>query len=166
MRVLGIDPGSYATGYGVLDQLGGRLREVASGAVRPPRDRSFLRRLSDIHEALAELLTRYRPDEVAVENPFHSRNARTALQLGQARAAALLPAVKLGVPVFEYAPREVKLAVVGYGQAEKEQVARMVAILLSLSVTPTPFDASDALAVAICHVHRQVGLRRLQTSLA
>lgn len=166
MRVLGIDPGSYATGYGVLDQLGGRLREVASGAVRPPRDRSFLHRLSDIHEALAELLTRYRPDEVAVENPFHSRNARTALQLGQARAAALLPAVKLGVPVFEYAPREVKLAVVGYGQAEKEQVARMVAILLSLSVTPTPFDASDALAVAICHVHRQVGLRRLQTSLA
>lgn len=166
MRILGIDPGSYATGYGVLDQLGGRLREVASGAVRPPRDRPFLRRLSDIHEALSELLTRYLPDEVAVENPFHSRNARTALQLGQARAAALLPAVKIGVPVFEYAPREVKLAVVGYGQAEKEQVARMVAILLSLPVPPTPFDASDALAVAICHAHRQVGLRRFQTSLA
>jgi crossover junction endodeoxyribonuclease RuvC len=103
-----------------------------------------------------------RPDEVAVENPFLSRNFRSALQLGQARAAALLPAVRAGIPVFEYAPRLIKLAVVGHGAAEKEQVARMVTLLLGLPGPPTPLDAADALAVAICHANRSAGLRRLK----
>ena len=162
MRILGLDPGSYATGYGVVDQAGKRLQEIDSGAICPPRTGHFLQRLSQIHEALAELLLRFHPDEVAVENPFHALNAKIAIQLGHARAAALLPVVKAGVPVFEYAPREVKLAVTGHGQAEKAQVARMVAILLDRSCPPVSSDASDALAVAICHAHRQAGLRRLK----
>ena len=162
MRILGLDPGSYATGYGVVDQSGTRLEEIDSGAIRPPRDGHFLRRLSEIHEALAELLLKFHPDEVAVENPFHARNAKIAIQLGHARAAVLLPVVKAGVPVFEYAPREVKLAVTGHGQAEKVQVARMVAVLLGMSRSPDSSDASDALAVAICHAHRQAGMRRLK----
>ncbi len=167
MRILGIDPGSYATGYGVVDQLGGKLLEVGCGAIQPARRRHFLQRLSEIHEALSEVVARFRPDEVAVENPFHALNSKSAIQLGQARAAALLPVVKAGVPVFEYAPREVKLAVVGYGHAEKDQVARMVAHLLSRPPRPAApsFDASDALAVAICHAHRQAGLRNLQKHL-
>jgi crossover junction endodeoxyribonuclease RuvC len=102
------------------------------------------------------------PDAIAVENPFLSRNVRSALQLGQARAAALLPAAKAGIPVFEYAPRQVKVAVVGHGDAEKGQVARMVMVLLSLPSAPTPLDAADALAVAICHAHHSAGLRRLK----
>jgi len=162
LRILGLDPGSYATGYGVVNQSGTRLEEIDSGAIRPPRDGHFLRRLSEIHETLSELLLKFHPDEVAVENPFHARNAKIAIQLGHARAAALLPVVKAGVPVFEYAPREVKLAVTGHGQAEKAQVARMVAVLLGRSRPPDSSDASDALAVAICHAHRQAGLGRLK----
>jgi crossover junction endodeoxyribonuclease RuvC len=162
LRILGLDPGSYATGYGVVDQTGAGLEEIDSGAIHPPREDPFLRRLSEIHEALTELLLRFRPDEVAVENPFHARNSKIAIQLGHARAAALLPAVKAGVPVFEYAPREVKLAVTGHGQAEKSQVAKMVAVLLGRSRPADSSDASDALAVAICHAHRQAGMRRLK----
>lgn len=166
MRILGIDPGSYSTGYGLVEDSGGRLKEIESGAIRPGRQKEFLLRLSEIHDALSDLIDRARPDEVAVENPFLARNFRSVLQLGQARAAALLPAVKAGVTVFEYAPRQVKLAVVGHGEAEKEQVARMVALLLGLSAIPAPLDATDALAVAICHAHRSTGLRRLQKSQA
>lgn len=166
MRILGIDPGSYSTGYGLVEDSEGRLREIESGAIRPGRQKEFLLRLSEIHDVLSGLIDRARPDEVAVENPFLARNFRSALQLGQARAAALLPAVKAGVPVFEYAPRHIKMAVVGHGEAGKEQVARMVALLLGLSAVPAPLDATDALAVAICHAHRSTGLRRLQKSLA
>jgi crossover junction endodeoxyribonuclease RuvC len=165
-RILGIDPGSHSTGYGLLEESGGRLREIESGAIRPGRDKQFLHRLSDIHEALSGLVIRFKPDAVAVENPFLARNVRSAMQLGEARAAALLPAVRAGIPVFEYAPRHVKAAVVGHGGAEKAQVARMVALLLGLSDLPTPLDATDALAVAICHANRSSGLRRLQKSLA
>jgi len=166
VRILGIDPGSYATGYGVVDHSMGRLREVECGAIRPHSKKQFLQRLAEVHEALSLILIRFRPDEVAVENPFHARNAKTAIQLGGARAAALLPVVKAGIPVFEYAPREVKLAVVGYGHAEKVQVARMVAVLLNRPLPPRPFDAADALAVAICHAHRQTNLRLSQQNLA
>jgi crossover junction endodeoxyribonuclease RuvC len=162
LRILGIDPGSYSTGYGVVEDSSGRLAEIESGALRPDRRKDFLHRLSEIHEALAALISRILPDEVAVENPFLSRNVRSALQLGQARAAALLPVARAGIPVFEYAPRQVKVAVVGHGNAEKEQVARMVTALLSLPAPPTPLDVTDALAVAICHAHYSAGLRRLK----
>lgn len=162
MRILGIDPGSYCTGYGVVDEWAGRLTKVECGTVSPDRKKDFLLRLSEIHEGLVGIISRVVPDEVAVENPFLSRNFKSVLQLGQARAAALLPAAKAGIPVFEYAPRQVKVAVVGHGNAEKSQVARMVTVLLGLGNPPRSLDATDALAVAICHVHHVSGQRKLK----
>jgi crossover junction endodeoxyribonuclease RuvC len=162
LRILGIDPGSVATGYGVVEERVGRLREIESGVIRPGRNLPFLSRLSLINDQIAILLERLHPDEVAVENPFLHRNVHSLLQLGQARAAALLPAARAGLTVFEYAPRQIKLAVVGSGGAEKTQVARMVALLLGRPPDPAPLDATDALAVAICHAHQSAGLRRLE----
>ena len=145
-----------------MEDSSGRLVEVECGALCPNRRNDFFHRLSEIHEAITALIARILPDEIAVENPFLSRNVRSALQLGQARAAALLPAAKAGIPIFEYAPRQVKMAVVGHGDAEKGQVAKMVVLLLSLPSPPTPLDVTDALAVAICHAHSSAGLRRLK----
>ena len=166
MRILGIDPGSFATGYGVIEERAGNLQQLECGTIRPSRRSPFLQRLSEINLALTEIVRRHSPREVAVENPFYHRNVKTLLQLGQARAAALLPAAHAGLPVFEYAPREIKLAVAGYGNAEKEQVARMVSLLLGRTGPTASLDATDALAVAICHIHQSRSLRRLQKSNA
>ena len=166
MRILGIDPGSLATGYGVVEEQAGSVKRIECGTVRPPRGTPFHKRLSDIHEALSVILQRLAPDEVAVENPFYHKNVHSLLQLGQARAAALLPAIRAGIPVFEYAPREIKQAVAGHGNAEKRQVARMVAMLLRESEPLSSLDSSDALAVAICHAHRSHGARRYLKTLA
>ena len=166
MRILGIDPGSFATGYGVVEEKSGKIHDLEFGIVRPSRDHAFLLRLSEIHDAFVVIVERLAPDEIAVENPYLHRNVRSMLQLGQARAAALLPAVRAGLPVFEYAPREIKLAVAGHGNAEKQQVARMVSLLLGRSASRPSGDAADALAAAICHSHRSQSLRRLQKSLA
>lgn len=166
MRILGIDPGSYATGFGLVEETSRALEGVESGVIHPPARHDFLQRLLYIHDEMDRMLDRLRPDQVAVENPFVARNPRSAMLLGQARAAALLPAAKRGLPVFEYAPRQVKLAVVGHGQAEKTQVARMVAVLLKTTTPPKTLDASDALAVAVCHAFRQAGLKKLTTRSA
>jgi len=166
LRILGIDPGSFATGYGIVDEKAGRIREIECGAIRPGRRHPFLSRISEIYDTLTEIVQRLSPQEVAVENPFYHRNVRSMLQLGQARAAALLPVIRAGLPVFEYSPREVKLAVAGHGNAEKQQVARMVSLLLSRSASPASLDAADSLAVAICHAHRSQSLKRLNKSLA
>ena len=139
--------------------------QVECGSIVPGRHRAFLIRLSDIHDAVAEIVERFSPQEVAVETPFYHRNVRSMLQLGQAKAVALLPAIRAGLPIFEYAPRQIKLAVAGHGNAEKRQVSRMVSLLLG-SASPESTDASDALAVAICHAHRSQSLRRLKKSLA
>lgn len=153
MRVFGIDPGSVRTGYGCVDVSGTRYRLVTCGAIATPAGASFPDKLFAIHEALCAVLAESRPSHVAVENVFHAHNSRSALILGQARGVALLAARQAGVEIAEYAPAEVKRAIVGYGRAEKQQVQRMVALLLGLAEAPKPFDASDALAVAICHVH-------------
>ncbi|MCI0568156.1 MAG: crossover junction endodeoxyribonuclease RuvC [Acidobacteria bacterium] len=166
MRILGIDPGSFVTGYGVVEEKFGKIHNLEFGIIRPARDHAFLLRLSEIYDAFVIIVERLAPDEIAVENPFYHRNVKSMLQLVQARAAALLPAVRAGLPVFEYAPREIKLAVAGTGNAEKEQVARMVALLLGHTAAPPSGDAADALAAAICHSHRSQSLRRLQKSLA
>jgi crossover junction endodeoxyribonuclease RuvC len=166
LRILGIDPGSFATGYGIVEEKSGKICYLECGTIRPARRLQFLQRLVEIQNALAEVVHRLAPDEVAVENPFFHRNVKSMLQLGQARAAALLPAVQAGLPVFEYAPRQIKLAVAGSGNAEKMQVARMVSLLLGPSASPTTLDAADALATAICHAHRTQSLRRLPKSLA
>lgn len=153
MRVFGIDPGSERTGYGCVETDGTRHRLVACGAVTARTADGFADRLARIHRELAVLLAECRPDFVAIENLFHANNVRSALKLGHARGVAMLAAVQAGCPVVEYTPAEIKRSVVGYGRAEKHQVARMIALLLGLTEPPKPFDASDALAVAICHLH-------------
>lgn len=153
MRIFGIDPGSVRTGYGCVESDGSRHRLVSCGAIAAPARLPFPERLLVIHASLSRLLAESRPDAVAVEALFHAVNARSALQLGHARGVALLAATQAGLPVSEYAPAEVKRAVVGYGRAEKHQVQQMIRLLLGLDEVPGPFDASDALAVAICHLH-------------
>ena len=153
MLILGIDPGSNATGYGMVESRAGRLLAVSYGMIVPPRGQAFLQRLPALAAFLETLIERVRPDVAAVEDLFHARNSRVALQLGHVRGAVLLPLLKAGIPIAEYAPRLVKKAVTGYGAAEKDQVRRMVRILLGLRGPSPDFDASDALAVAICHAH-------------
>jgi crossover junction endodeoxyribonuclease RuvC len=154
VRVFGIDPGSARTGYGCVQSDGTRHRLVACGAISLPKTNSFPQKLQVIHVELAKLLSLHRPDCVAIENLFHAANARSALRLGHARGVAMLAAVEAGVPIIEYTPTEVKQSVVGYGRAEKSQVQMMIQLLLGLSAPPTPYDASDALAIAICHLHK------------
>ena len=158
MKIFGIDPGSERTGYGCVETEGSRYRIITSGAIRTSASASFPEKLLKIHAGLAALLGECQPDCVAIENLFYSNNARSALKLGHARGVAMLAAVQSGVPVFEYTPAEVKRAVVGYGRAEKHQVQQMVTLILGLATLPTPFDASDALAIAICHSHSQAPL--------
>ena len=158
MRIVGIDPGSERTGFGCVETDGRRHRLVTCGAITAAAGDSFPDRLARIYRELSSLLTRTRPECVAVESVFHAANARSALKLGHARGVALLAAVEAGCSVVEYSPAEVKRAVVGYGRAEKRQVQQMIKLLLGLEKAPSPYDASDALAVAICHVH-QAGLK-------
>ena len=157
MRVFGIDPGSARTGYGCVASDGQRHELVMCGAVRADAGATFPDQLSIIFRSLSALLADCRPDCVAIENLFHSVNARSALKLGHARGVAMLAAVEAGVPVVEYSPAEIKRAVVGYGRAEKTQVGQMVKMLLGLAHVPRPHDAADALAVAICHLHAAGG---------
>ena len=155
MRVFGIDPGSERTGYGCVETDGSRHRIVVCGAISSAALTSFPDKLHRIHSQLTIILAECRPACVAIENVFYSVNARSALKLGHARGVAMLAAVEAGVPVFEYTPAEIKRAVVGYGRADKAQVQQMIKLLLGLTEVPSPHDAADALAVAICHVHAQ-----------
>jgi crossover junction endodeoxyribonuclease RuvC len=161
VRIFGIDPGSERTGYGCVESDGRRHVLLACGAVAAPPGDTFPNRLARIHSELSALLTSYRPDCVAIENLFHAANVRSALKLGHARGVAMLAAVEAGCDVVEYTPAEIKRAVVGYGRAEKQQVGQMVKLLLGLGAAPTPHDAADALAVAICHLHsmKPAGMR-------
>jgi len=156
VTIFGIDPGSDRTGYGCVETSGSRHRLVISGAIVSSSIRSFPEKLLKIHCGLAILLKECRPECVAIENVFHGVNARSALKLGHARGVAILAAVEAGLPVFEYTPAEIKRAVVGNGRAEKHQVQQMVKLLLRLEQIPSPDDAADALAVAICHSHSRL----------
>jgi crossover junction endodeoxyribonuclease RuvC len=153
VRVFGIDPGSIRTGYGCVDSDGTRHRLVACGAVSVGGHDGLPHRLKAIHDGLLEQLSACRPDCVAIESLFHAHNVKSALVLGHARGVAVLASVQAGVPLIEYSPTEIKMAVTGYGRAEKSQLQQMVQLLLGLDTPPTPHDASDALAVAICHAH-------------
>jgi crossover junction endodeoxyribonuclease RuvC len=155
VRVFGIDPGSERTGYGCIETDGRSHRLITCGAITALPADGLPQRLSRIYRELTSLLHSSRPDCVAIEDLFHAVNARSALKLGHARGVAMLAAVEAGCTVVEYTPAEVKRAVVGYGRAEKQQVQMMVKLLLGLAAAPTPHDASDALAVAICHVHSE-----------
>jgi crossover junction endodeoxyribonuclease RuvC len=158
VKIFGIDPGSERTGYGCIEAAGGRHHLVICGSLSAPAGSSFPEKLRHIHVGLGALLARHHPDCVAVENIFYARNVRSALKLGHARGIALLAAAEAGLPVAEYAPTEIKLAVVGFGRAEKQQVQQMIKLLLGLDAVPSPHDASDALAVAICHLHTATGI--------
>jgi crossover junction endodeoxyribonuclease RuvC len=153
VRVFGIDPGSQRTGYGCVDSDGRRHHLVRCGAVMASQAGGFPERLAAIYRELSRLIAECHPECVVIENVFHATNVRSALKLGHARGVAMLAAVEAGLPVVEYSPAEVKRAVVGYGRAEKVQIQQMVKLLLRLERVPTPHDAADALAVAICHLH-------------
>jgi crossover junction endodeoxyribonuclease RuvC len=165
VRIFGIDPGSERTGYGCVETDGRRHHLVVCGAIAAPPGDTFPNRLARIHAELSALLASCRPDCVAIENLFHAVNVRSALKLGHARGVAMLAAVEAGCEVVEYTPAEIKRAVVGYGRAEKQQVGQMVKLLLGLTAAPSPHDAADALAVAICHLHSVPPLGRLKAVL-
>ncbi len=162
MIVLGIDPGTASTGYGVVESTGSRLRALASGVIATTPREPLERRLARIHAGVGELLDGHRPDALAIEELYFGANARTAFAVGQARGVVLLAAGARGVPTRSYTPQQVKDAVCGSGRAQKEQVARMVARLTGLAALPAPDHAADALAVAICDVNRAPLLRALE----
>ncbi len=164
IRIIGIDPGSAATGWGVIDCIGARLAFVASGVIRPPRPLARPERLAHIFAALRTLIDEHRPAEAAVEATFVNANPQDALVLGEARGVALLAPAAAGIAVAEYATNSVKKAVTGRGHAAKEQVQTMVRVLLPASGEQAA-DAADALAVAICHAHCR-GAKALEHKLA
>ena len=151
MKVVGIDPGTAACGYGIVHESHGRLKGIDHGWWRSPPNERIELRLMRIYEGVADLIAQHRPDAVVLEESFVGVDARTALFVGQARGAVLVAAARAGVPCTEYSPSAVKHAVCGYGRAEKAQVQRMVKAILGLHDLPTPNHAADALAVAICH---------------
>lgn len=164
VRILGIDPGSRLTGFGVLDFDADKPCYVASGAVNSI-DGAFPQRLKRIFDAVSIIVAEYRPDALSIESVFVHKNPGSALKLGHARSAALCATFSLDIEVFEYAPREIKQAVVGSGAASKEQVQHMVTAMLQLSAAPSP-DAADALAAALCHGHQRRVLQQLEQHAA
>ena len=163
IRILGIDPGSRMTGYGVIEVQGGRTLYIASGCVRMA-DEDFPQRLRTIFEGLGEVVDRYRPTATAIEKVFVQRNVDSALKLGQARGAAICAVVSRSLPIAEYSPTQIKQALVGRGAAAKEQVKHMVKILLQIDESPQE-DAADALACALCHSHTQQTMGRMPAAV-
>jgi crossover junction endodeoxyribonuclease RuvC len=161
MRILGIDPGSETTGWGVIEDDGRHYRLVECGTVRASTAQKFPARLLRIAKALEEIIERHSPDACAIEDGFLATNVKVTLKLGQVRGVAMLVAERAALEIHEYSPRLVKQTVVGHGNAEKFQVQQMVKTLLSLRSVPEPHDAADALAVAICHFHHARSAQRL-----
>jgi crossover junction endodeoxyribonuclease RuvC len=163
MLVIGIDPGTASTGYGVVRQTQeGELDAVDFGVISTTPDEPMPQRLQKIFVELQELLAKHQPESGAVEKLFFQRNVKTAISVGQARGVVLLTLAEAGIPVDEYAPMEIKQAIIGYGGADKQQVQDMVKALLGMAERPHPDDAADALAVAICHLHSSATRRRME----
>jgi crossover junction endodeoxyribonuclease RuvC len=154
MRILGIDPGTMVTGFGIVDDIRGKLSSVGYGTIEGRRKDSFPDRLKIMFDGLNKAIEDYKPEQIALESAFYGKSVKAAIKIGEARGVAILCAALAEIPLFEYAPTEVKMAVVGFGSAQKMQVSKMVKILLSLSEVPEKYDATDALAIAICHCHR------------
>ena len=165
MRVMGIDPGSLCTGYGIVEETGGRLTSIHFGSIASKSKSPFAHRLKTIYDGLASVMEEFQPDTVAVEEVFFATNPKSTLKLGQTRGVALLAAAKADITLAEYSPLEVKQSVVGYGRADKRQVRDMVTAILKLKAKPEPLDVSDALAVAICHLHSYQARARLKTGV-
>lgn len=151
MRILGLDPGTATTGYGVIDAEDGRLTVVTYGVIKTSAAEDTSKRLQIIHQKLKQLITEYQPDTAGIEEVFFGRNVTTAISVGQARGVLMLTLANAGIPISEYSPPKIKDAVTGYGKADKAQVQLMVRNLLELDETPRPDDAADGLAVAIAH---------------
>ncbi|MFH1755415.1 MAG: crossover junction endodeoxyribonuclease RuvC [Candidatus Latescibacterota bacterium] len=154
-RILGIDPGSVCTGYGIIDGDGDEFTYVTSGAIAPVRGTARNERLKEIFIALQRLIEQHAPTHFAIEEVFYSKNVKSALVLGEARGAAVLAASLAGLPVHEYSPKAVKQAITGHGAAQKTQVSYMLCKVLNLAEAPDSMDESDALAIALCHAFRQ-----------
>lgn len=153
MRIIGIDPGYAITGYAVLDYHRSKFKVIDYGLVKTSAETPFPERLLIIDQSLSRIIEHFKPDVMAVEELFFYRNTTTAIGTAQARGVAVVAAARSGLPVYEYTPMQVKLAVTGYGHAEKQQVQEMVKILLHLKTVPKPDDVADAAAIAICHAH-------------
>jgi crossover junction endodeoxyribonuclease RuvC len=160
MRILGIDPGTVSMGYGIIEANGDKIVAVGCGALAGKARSPIGERLSYLYTELTRIIAQYRPDTVAVEQPFVARNVKSALAVGRAQAVAILAAANQRIPVYEYTPARVKQQVADYGTSSKEQVQEMVRLQLGLSEVPRPDDAADALAVALCHV-RETHLKNL-----
>lgn len=161
MKVLGVDPGSFSTGWGLVERRGGRVHLIDSGVIRTKRTSPFAQRLCQLHDGLSQVLASFEPDAFAIESVFHAHHARSALQLGHARGVLVLAAAQAGLAVAEYPPATVKKAVTGNGAAAKDQVRQMVGSLLGTTIEGA-MDRSDALAVAICHAHSADFSRKLR----
>jgi crossover junction endodeoxyribonuclease RuvC len=153
MRVLGIDPGSETLGWGVVEGTGSKYAAVDFGAIKARTNLDFSKRLLTMYNGVADVIERFEPDVLSLEDTFYAKNASVAIKLGQVRGVILVLAEQRGLEIAEYAPRLIKQTVVGYGNAEKQQVGMMIKVLLKLKAVPTPHDAADALATAICHLH-------------
>ena len=153
MRVLGIDCGSRITGYGVIDSNGADCIYICCGAIRSKSSDPLADRLKSIYNGIVQIIREHEPEAAAFESLFYATNVQSALKLGHVRGVSMFAAAEANLPIYEYSPLEVKSAVTGYGRAEKSQVQQMVRALLKLNAPPQPYDASDALAVAICHIH-------------
>lgn len=168
MKILGIDPGSRLLGYGLVSKSGSRLTAHGYGTLKFNTKVEANERLLEIYRGVRQLLAKYQPDHVAIEKVFFAKNVVSALKLGQARGVAMLAVVEAGLPLFEYNPNEIKRATVGFGHADKDQVARMVARLLGFAKDAQAFDttdASDALAIAICHLNTYSYTSHIQKAL-
>ena len=159
---MGIDPGSNCTGFGIVEEIKGNLNAVHWNSVRSTAKDTFPERLKHIYNELVIAMEKFSPDIVAVEDLFYATNVKTVIKLGQTRGVALLAAANSGLQVAEYSPLQIKQSVVGYGRADKNQVQDMVTTLLRLKEKPDPFDASDALAAAICHIHHDELQQRIK----
>lgn len=158
MRILGIDPGTAITGFGIIEKIGNSFKTIEYGCIRTPANMELCQRLIVIHNQVTQLIAQFAPQEVAIEELFFNNNARTALSVGHARGVIMLAAAEAQLPIGEYTPLQVKQAVVGYGRAEKKQVQVMIKTLLNLPSIPKPDDVADALAIAICHAHSREGV--------
>ena len=166
MIILGVDPGTLVTGYGVIEERNGKFTVLAYDVVKNRSEQSMPIRLRAIYTTLCKVIERYHPDEFAIETAFYGKNAQSAMKLGHARGVSILAAVNAEIPTAEYSPREVKRAVVGSGAASKDQVSYMIQSILNLKSAPKYYDATDALAVALCHYHKSAKPRRSRKGVA
>ena len=162
MVILGIDPGIAIVGYGVIEYVGNKFNVIDYGAITTKAGMKVEDRLSEIYNSLNDIINKYKPEFMAIEELFYNKNAKTVISVAEARGVTLLSAARKNIPIFEYTPLQVKQAVVGYGRAEKKQVQQMTKILLNLEKVPKPDDTADALAIAICHAHSYNALAKIK----